>query len=169
MIRRTSFGKTLLATSGRGGRLRLYRAGVGWLASTVVLATPVAAKSWRIADFNDNITVNGDGSAVITERISLVFEGEWHGIHRTIPIEYPGPNGTNYQLFISISGVTDGNGGKLKYDSSTSAGSLRAQAFTGAYGSAGHDARATVDGADALFETNSPLSMRGGMTIDVFI
>ena len=26
-----------------------------------------------------------------------------------------------------------------------------------------------VDGADAQFETNSPLSMRGGMTIDVFI
>src|ERR1700731_2348428 len=123
MIGRTSFVKTLLATSARGGRLRLYRAAMGLLASVVVVATPVAAKSWRIADFTDNITVNVDGSAVITERISLVFEGEWHGIHRTIPIEYPGPNGTNYQLFISISSVTDGNGGKLKDDSSTSDGS----------------------------------------------
>jgi len=112
MIGRTGCAKTLLATSGRGGRLRLYRAAVGLLASIVVLAAPVAAKSWRIADFTDNITVNVDGSAVITERISLVFEGEWHGIHRTIPIEYPGPNGTNYQLFISISSVTDGSGGK---------------------------------------------------------
>jgi len=234
MIGRTGCAKTLLATSAKGGGLRLYRAAVGLLASIVVLATPVPAKSWRITDFNDHITVNVDGSAVITERIRLVFEGEWHGIHRTIPIEYPGPNGTNYQLFISISSVTDGNGGKLKYDSSTSggsrdlkiyipdaadatrtveityrvrdgarffndydelywnvtgndwpvpidhaaamvhfpgaaAGSLRAQAFTGAYGSAGHDARATVNGADAQFETNSPLPMRGGMTIDVFI
>ena len=50
-----------------------------------------AAKSWRIADFQDNITVGKDGSAVVRERISLVFVGEWHGIHRTIPIEYPGP------------------------------------------------------------------------------
>jgi len=234
MIGRTSFVKTLPATSGRGGRRRLYRAAVGLLASTVVLATPVAAKSWRIADFNDNITVNVDGSARVTERISLVFEGEWHGIHRTIPIEYPGPNGTNYELFISVNSVTDGRGGKLKYDSSTSggsrdlkiyipdavdgtrtveityrvrngtrffndydefywnvtgndwpvpidhasatvhfpgtaAGSLRAQAFTGVYGAAGHDTTATVNGADAQFETNSPLPMRGGMTIDVFI
>jgi uncharacterized membrane protein YgcG len=234
MTGRTSLVQTLLATPGRGGRLRFYRAAVGLLASILVLATPVAAKSWRIADFTDNITVNVDGSAVITERISLVFEGEWHGIHRTIPIEYPGPNGTNYQLFISISSVTDGSGGKLKYESSTSggsrdlkiyipdavdgtrtveityrvrngtrffsdydefywnvtgndwpvpidhasatvhfpgtaAGSLRAQAFTGAYGSAEHDARATINGAEAQFETDSPLPMRGGMTIDVFI
>ncbi|HEX3819339.1 MAG TPA: DUF2207 domain-containing protein, partial [Candidatus Sulfotelmatobacter sp.] len=50
-----------------------------------------AAKSWRIADFQDSITVSKDGTAVVTERITLVFEGEWHGIHRTIPIEYPGP------------------------------------------------------------------------------
>jgi hypothetical protein len=48
------------------------------------------AKSWRVADFQDNITIAQDGSAVVTERITLVFEGEWHGIHRTIPIEYPG-------------------------------------------------------------------------------
>ena len=58
----------------------------------------------------------------MTERISLVFVGEWHGIHRTIPIEYPGPNGTNYELFLQIKSVTDGQGGKLKYDSSTSNG-----------------------------------------------
>src|ERR1700680_824839 len=234
MIGRTSLVKRLLATPGRGGRRHLCRAAVGLLASIVVLATPVAAKSWRVADFSDNITVNSDGSAVITERISLVFDGEWHGIHRTIPIEYPGPNGTNYELFITVNSVTDGRGGELKYDSSTSGpsrdlkiyipdavdatrtveityrvrngtrffndydefywnvtgndwpvpidhasatvhfpgtatGSLRAQAFTGAYGSVDHDARATVNGADAQFETNSPLPMRGGMTIDVFI
>ena len=49
-----------------------------------------------------------------------MFVGEWHGIHRTIPIEYPGPDGTNYQLFVNVTSVTDENGGKLKYDSSTS-------------------------------------------------
>jgi len=45
MIGRTSFVKRLLATSGRCGRLGFYRAAVGLLASIVVLATPVAAKS----------------------------------------------------------------------------------------------------------------------------
>ena len=171
---------------------------------------------------------------MVTERISLTFEGEWHGIHRTIPIEYPGPNGTNYELFLKVISITDGNGGKLKYESSTSngardlkiyipdavdatrtveityrvlngtrffedydefywnvtgndwpvpidhaaatvrfpataAGSLRAQAFTGVYGSTQRDATSRVDGAEAHFETNNPLPMRGGLTIDVYI
>jgi len=193
-----------------------------------------AAKSWRIADFQDHIHVNQDGSAEVTERITLVFVGEWHGIHRTIPIEYPGPNGTNYELYLNVISVGDGEGGTLKYDSSTSngardlkiyipgavdttktveityrvrngtrffddhdefywnvtgndwpvpidhaaatvrfpdaaAGSLRAQAFTGVYGSSERDATAKVDGAEAQFETNNPLPMRGGMTIDVYI
>jgi hypothetical protein len=192
------------------------------------------AKSWRIADFQDKITVAPDGSAVVTERITLVFEGEWHGIHRMIPIEYPGPNGTNYELFLNVESVSDGAGGNLKYDSSISngardlkiyipdavdatrtveivygvrngtrffdshdefywnvtgndwpvpidhaaatvrfpsaaAGSLSAQAFTGVYGSTQRDASAKVAGAEALFETNNPLPMRGGLTIDVYI
>ncbi len=192
------------------------------------------AKSWRVADFQDNITVERDGSAVVAERITLVFVGEWHGIHRTIPIEYPGPNGTNYELFLAVTSVTDGNGGKLKYDSSTAhgsrdlkiyipdavdatrtveityrvrngtrffdshdefywnvtgndwpvpidhaaatvrfpdsaAGSLRAQAFTGVYGSTQHDATSSVEGAETRFETSNPLPMRGGLTIDVYL
>jgi hypothetical protein len=193
-----------------------------------------AAKSWRVADFQDTITVDQDGSALVSERISLVFEGEFHGIHRTIPIEYPGPDGTNYELFLQVQSVTDGNGGNLKFDSSTSrgyrdlkiyipnatdttqtveivyrvrngtrffkdydefywnvtgndwpvpidhatatvrlpeaaSGSLRAQAFTGVYGSSQRDATAKTEGAEAQFETNNPLPMRGGLTIDVYI
>ena len=49
------------------------------------------------------------------------------------------------------------------------AGTLRAQAFTGAYGSAQRDATTEVNGADVAFETTNPLPMRGGMTIDIFI
>src|SRR5437867_710432 len=92
------------------------------LACLATASSPAAAKSWRIADFEDTITVEKDGSALVNERITLVFVGEWHGIHRTIPIEYPGPNGTNYELFLKVTSVTDGAGGKLKYDSSTSNG-----------------------------------------------
>ncbi len=49
------------------------------------------------------------------------------------------------------------------------AGSLRAQAFTGVYGSTGHDATAKVDGATAEFTTTNPLPMRGGLTVDVYV
>ena len=230
-----SFVETSLATSLLRERKRRSKPRLCELAACILLlAAPLAAKSWRVADFQDNIIVAQDGSAVVTERITLVFVGDWHGIHRTIPIEYPGPNGTNYELFLKVTSVTDGSGGKLKYDSSTAdgardlkiyipdavdttrtveivyrvrngtrffdshdefywnvtgndwpvpidhasatvrfpstaAGSLRAQAFTGVYGSTQHDATSNVDGAEAQFETSNPLPMRGGLTIDVYL
>jgi uncharacterized membrane protein len=204
------------------------------IACILALAVPAAAKSWRIADFQDTILVNQHAVVTVKERITLVFIGEWHGIHRTIPVEYPGPRGTNYTLFLDVTGVTDGNGHKLKYESRkkgdyrdlkiyipgavdttrtveidytlrdairffedhdefywnvtgndwpvpidhatarvsfpvSAAGSLRAQAFTGVYGSTGHEATSDVNGPDVSFETTNPLPMRGGLTIDVYV
>jgi uncharacterized membrane protein len=198
------------------------------------ITAAAAEKSWRIADFQDTIAIERNGSAIVRERIVLVFVGEWHGIHRTIPIEYPGPDGTNYELFVDVQSIMDGSGGKLKYESSrakgdrdlkiyipgavdttktveikyrvrngirffkdydefywnvtgndwpvpidhasavvrfpdAAIGSLRAQAFTGVYGSTQRDATANVAGSAAQFETNNPLPMRGGLTIDVYI
>jgi uncharacterized membrane protein YgcG len=49
------------------------------------------------------------------------------------------------------------------------AGSLRAQAFTGVYGSHDQEATAQVEGSNVSFETTNPLPMRGGLTIDVYI
>ncbi len=87
-----------------------------------ILPGPVAAqvRNWRIADFKDTIAINRDASAFVSEKIALVFVGQWHGIHRTIPVEYPGPHGTNYTLFVDVKSVTDENGNKLKYESSKS-------------------------------------------------
>ena len=190
--------------------------------------------SWRVSDFKDTVSIANDGTALVSEKITVTFVGEWHGIHRTIPVEYPGPQGSNYSLFLKVLSVTDENGNKLKYDSTKSgnyrdlkiyipgavdtsrivnidykvrnavrffdsydefywnvtgndwpvpidhasafitlpenaAGGLRAQAFTGAYGSKQSEATAEVKGADVLSETTSPLSMRGGLTIDIYI
>jgi len=200
----------------------------------LLLSAPLFARSWRIADYNDTISITEDGSASVHERITLVFEGEWHGIHRFIPVEYPGPRGTNYTLFLRVAGVSDGHGNKLKYESSSShgfrdlkifipgavdatrtveidytvqngirffedhdefywnvtgndwpvpidhaaavvslpasaTGSVRAQAFTGVYGSAERNATAEVRGSEVSFETNNPLPMRGGLTIDIYL
>lgn len=204
------------------------------IACILLLAGSSWARSWRVTDYDDTILIGQDGTAVIHERITLAFQGNWHGIHRFIPVEYPGPRGTNYTLLLDITDVTDGNGGKLKYETSTSnglrdlkiyipdaadatrtvdigytvrnsirffedhdefywnvtgndwpvpidraaarvslpdaaAGSLRAQAFTGVYGSAERDATTEVKGQDVEFETNNPLPMRGGLTIDIYI
>ena len=204
-----------------------------WLAILPALAL-AQGHNWHVADFKDSISISVDGSALVSEKISVVFVGEWHGIHRTIPVEYPGPNGSNYTLFLKVLGVTDENGNKLKYDSSKSGayrdlkiyvpgavdatrvvnidysvrnavrsfddyeefywnvtgndwpvpidhasaflalpegakGGVRAQAFTGVYGSKESDADAQVNGADVSVETTRRLPARGGLTIDVYI
>ena len=69
-------------------------------ATILAFAPSASAKSWRISNFQDTITVNNDGSALVNETITLVFVGEWHGIHRTIPIEYPGPDGANLNTIL---------------------------------------------------------------------
>src|SRR6202163_4967300 len=88
-----------------------------------LLLVPAAAqvRNWRVTDFKDTISIAADGTALVSEKITLAFVGEWHGIHRTIPIEYPGPHGTNYTLFLSVLSVTDENGSS-KTDDSRSAG-----------------------------------------------
>jgi uncharacterized membrane protein YgcG len=215
------------------GRIRAL-AGLMALAGSLLFTLPAAARSWRIADFNDTITIGGDGATAVHERITVVFIGQFQGIHRTIPIEYPGPRGANYTLFLNVTGVSDESGQKLKYESHTAgefrdlkiyipgaedsthtveidytlrnavrffedhdefywnvtgndwpvpidqvtalvslpdaaAGSVRAQAFTGAYGSSQRAATAEVKGSEVSFATTDPLPMRGGLTVDIFI
>ena len=200
----------------------------------LALAAPALAREWRIARFDTQMSVAQDGVATVTERIDVVFEGTFHGIYRDIPIEYPGPHGSNYTLFLKVTGVTDAEGNKLKYDSSTQSGSrhlkiyipdavnatraveihytvtnavrwfddhdelywnvtgndwpvpvesasavitfppnaageLRAQAFTGVYGSQGRDAATQIRGNTVSVQTNDPLDMREGLTADVYI
>ena len=105
------------------------------------LAVTVSAQThaWRVADFKDTISVAADGTALVSEKITLNFAGEWHGIHRTIPVEYPGPQGTNYTLFINVLSVTDESGNKLKYDSTKSGKLSRSQNLHSRRGR--HDAR----------------------------
>jgi uncharacterized membrane protein YgcG len=197
-------------------------------------ALPASARSWRITDFRTTAVVHQDGSANFTEHITVVFIGRFQGIYRTIPIEYPGPRGSNYSLFLDVKSITDEDGHSLKFErkrqgaylnlkiylpsaedttktvniiySSPNAvryfdnhdefywnvtgndwpvpidhasalvtfpeqasGSLRAQAFTGVYGSHDQEATSEVQNNSVLFETTNPLPMRGGLTIDVYI
>lgn len=207
---------------------------LGLLLGVVLLCVPASARSWRITDFSTSVAIGQDGTALVHERITASFNGSFNGIYRTIPVEYPGPAGTNYTLFTKVLGVTDGTGQPLKYDTKRkgayielkiyvpgaldtsrtvdltyetpnairyfddhdefywnvtgndwpvpidhasavvafpagAAGSLRAQAFTGVYGSHDQEATSEVKGADAIFATTSPLPMRGGLTIDIYI
>src|ERR1022692_4045326 len=87
------------------------------------LALPASTRDWHIARFESHIYVASDGVTTVNEHIDLVFIGEYHGIYRDIPVEYPGPHGSNYTLFLKVTSVLDGSGHTLKYDSSTQNGS----------------------------------------------
>lgn len=198
-------------------------------------SAPAWARSWSISNYSDTIVISEDGSAVVVERITAVFVGKFNGIIRRVPVEYPGPGGSNYTLFLEVLEVKDAEGRELKREISTFGGErkikiyvpgaedakreivitytvrnpiryfdnhdefywnvtgndwevpiqaasanvtlppkaadavVRAQAFTGVYGSVERDATARVEGAKAYFETTNPLPMRGGLTIDIFI
>ncbi len=223
-----------------GGRIKIpfARTEAPWtffvLVLLLILAVPAYARDWRIARFETHMSVERDGTAAVTERIDAVFVGEYHGIYRDIPIEYPGPRGSNYTLFLKVTSVTDAEGNALKYESrvnngsrhlkiyipgaedatktvllhyivrnpirwfddhdelywnvtgndwpvpidsagavisfpSNAAGNMRAQAFTGLYGSHDRDATVQIRGNTVLVDANNPLEMRAGLTGDVYL
>lgn len=203
------------------------------LALLLLFTVPSFAREWRVTDFQGTYSVDERGGVFVIERITVEFQGQFNGIFRTIPVEYPGPRGTNYSLFLKVAGVTDDRGNTLKHELSregpyrkikiyipgaidtsrtvlisysapnatrffddhdefywnvtgndwpvpidhasafvqlpANASGIRAQAFTGVYGSHDQRAEVQVEAAQARIETTGPLPMRGGLTIDVYI
>ena len=90
---------------------------------------PAWARSYHISKFNSNIHVEEDGSARIEEQITFVFNGVYQGIYRDIPVDYPGPSGSNYTLFIKLDSITDDSGSKLKYEKKTRGGFLHLKIY----------------------------------------
>jgi uncharacterized membrane protein len=82
-------------------------------------AVTAGAKELRIQNFDAHISIARDGTIDVTEKIEAHFlGGPWHGLYRSIPVEYVTPQGLNYTLFLSVKRVTDSNGHALKFDSS---------------------------------------------------
>jgi uncharacterized membrane protein len=82
-------------------------------------ALPAAARQLRVQHFDEQIEVRKNGTIDVTEVIEVQFTGAWHGIYRTIPIEYTTPQGFSYTLFLDPISLTDDTGHKLKYESSS--------------------------------------------------
>ena len=99
------------------GRSRRFSSGFALLLLVLAACLPAAARSWHVANFSSQVLVDEDSSAVITERITLAFVGHWNGIYRDIPVDYPGPGGTNYKLLLKITSVKDGEGRPLEFES----------------------------------------------------
>src|ERR1700686_4857878 len=86
---------------------------------SLACAAVASAKELRIENFDSHVVVSRDGTINVTEKIEAHFIGSpWHGLYRSIPIEYVTPQGLNYTLFLSVKNVTDANGHPLKFDAS---------------------------------------------------
>ena len=76
-----------------------------------VFSPSSAARDLRLKKFFAEIVVLPNGTVDITENITFEFiGGPWHGINRYIPVEYSGPRGLNYSLFLDVQGITDESG-----------------------------------------------------------
>lgn len=83
--------------------------------STLAFST----RELRIENFQSETIVMPDGTIDVTETIQAHFlGGPWHGLYRTIPVEYVTPQGLNYSLFLDVKRVADGSGRALKYETS---------------------------------------------------
>ena len=82
--------------------------------SLTALATQ--ARDLTIQRFDETVTVNPNGTIEVTEIIEARFTGFWHGIYRTIPVEYDSPQHLNYSLLLEPLSVTDDDGHALKYE-----------------------------------------------------
>ncbi|MCU1240939.1 MAG: conserved rane protein of unknown function [Candidatus Acidoferrum typicum] len=82
-------------------------------------ASALSTRELRIENFHSEIIVMPDASIDVTETIQAHFiGGPWHGLYRSIPVEYVTPQGLNYSLFLDVKRVADGSGRALRYESS---------------------------------------------------
>ncbi|MGA8268561.1 MAG: DUF2207 domain-containing protein, partial [Candidatus Acidiferrales bacterium] len=84
------------------------------IAIACATALPALARELAIQKFDSLVTVNADGTIDVSETILVHFTGEWHGIYRTIPVDYTTAQGFNYSLLLDQVAATDDTGTRLK-------------------------------------------------------
>jgi uncharacterized membrane protein YgcG len=84
----------------------------------VAFVTPASARELKIQKFHAEVIVEPDSSLGVTETIEANFMGVWHGLYRTIPVEYGTPQGFNYSLFVRLESAKDDRGESLKVETS---------------------------------------------------
>src|SRR5690349_5068040 len=99
--------------------IRVFLAIALLIAFVFPAASALSTRELRIENFQSETIVMPDGTIDVTEAIQAHFVGgPWHGLYRTIPVEYVTPQGLNYSLFLDIKRVADESGRPLKYESS---------------------------------------------------
>ena len=92
--------------------------------ATMLAGRPAAAlplsgqvRQLVIRNFDEQVKVQAEGAIEVTEIIEAQFIGtNWHGIYRTIPVEYTTSPDLNYTLFLEPISVTDDDAHPLRYE-----------------------------------------------------
>ena len=124
---RPSSGQSNRSDSGHPHRIGIFPSNVlrGLFLRAVLLTllfcacvSSVAARQLKIQRFTSEVYVQQDSTLDVTETIEANFIGAWHGMYRTIPVEYVTPQGFNYSLFVKLESATDAAGQPMKVESS---------------------------------------------------
>lgn len=97
--------------------------------SATFFASSASARTLSIREFHAELDVLPDSSLDVTEIIHVHFDGAWQGIYRTIPVEYAGPGGFNYSLFLTDWGATDSDGSSLRMEKQRRGGNLQLKIY----------------------------------------
>lgn len=82
----------------------------------LLVAHSAAARQYSVKDFNEQVTINANGTVEVTEIMEFKFVGSYQGVFRTIPVEYTTRQDLNYSLLLELISVTDEDGHSLKYE-----------------------------------------------------
>jgi uncharacterized membrane protein len=94
---------------------RLHRV-VAIILLALSAAMPAVARTLVFKHFDAQVRVHPDGTIDVTEVLEAQFTGAWHGIYRTIPVEYTDDAGLNYTLLLDQISATDSDGHSLKLE-----------------------------------------------------
>jgi Predicted membrane protein (DUF2207) C-terminal domain/Predicted membrane protein (DUF2207) N-terminal domain len=87
-------------------------------AVVLFVALPAAARQIVIKNFDEEVVVHRDSSIDVTERIEVQFVGtDWHGLYRTIPVEYR-EEGFTRTMFVEDVSARDSDEDPLKLEQS---------------------------------------------------
>ena len=111
-------------------RCQRFAAALVRLTVLVALVSPAMSilaqeRAYWIEDFQIEIDVREDGSIEVMERLRFRFDGSFNGIYRDIPMRYDSPWRVDYRLRIEPIAVTDGVGGRVRFETSREGEDLR--------------------------------------------
>ncbi len=106
-----------------------YRMALLCLVLAVLFTVPASAGTIRIRDFHTELDVLPDSTLDVTETIRVDFTGARNGFYRNIPVEYAGPGGFNYSLFLTDISATDSDGASLRIERQRHGGNLELKIF----------------------------------------